>query len=211
MNNSTTTGISQAGGVSNSLFSSGEEWQSNACVNYSHAPMRLYILGYKKAGDILAQQVIETARDQDSLVYPIAFLYRQYIELQLKDIIKESRILLSEGSTFPEHHKLKTLWELVSQLMRKVIAKADESAGKYITSEDFAFVETVVSSFVEIDPESMAFRYPKNKHGCSSLGEIRHINIHNLAEQINELSERLEKFDLVVGVLRDGQNEMPNL
>lgn len=194
--------------MSNSLFTSGEDWQSNACVSYSHSPVRLYILGYKKAADILAQQVVETARDQDSLIYPIAFLYRQYIELQLKDLIKESRTLLSEGSTFPEHHKIKDLWMLTSQLMRKIIIEVDKSANEYITSEDFAFIETVISSFVEVDPESMAFRYPKNKNGCSSLEEIRHINISNLSEQINELSERLKKFDLVVSMLRDWQNEM---
>lgn len=177
-------------------------------MNYSHAPMRLYILGYKTAADLIAQKVIETDRDQDSLIYPIAFLYRQYIELQLKDIINESRILLSEGYGFPEHHKIKALWELASQLMRKIIATVDESAGEYITSEDFAFIETMVSEFVEVDPGSMAFRYPKNKLGYSSLEEIRHINIRNLAEQITELSKRLEKFDLVVGLLRDRQDEM---
>jgi len=177
-------------------------------VNYSNTPMRLYILGYKKAADLLAQQVFETTNDQDTLVYPIAFLYRQYIELQLKDFIREGRILLSEGHTFPEHHKIKALWELASQLMKKTIATIDPSAGEYITQTDFAFIETVVSNFVEVDPESMAFRYPNKKSGDSSLGNMRLINIRNLAEQVNELSERLEKFDLVVGYLRDWQNEM---
>ena len=33
-------------------------------------------------------------------------------------------------------------------------------------------------------------------------------NIRNPAEQINELSYRMEKFDLVVGLLRDWQDEM---
>ncbi|GAC19580.1 hypothetical protein [Paraglaciecola arctica] len=76
--------------MTNSLFSSGEDWQSNACVNCSHDSIGLYIDGYRQAADTLAHKVVESSRDQDILVYPIVFLFRQYIELQLKRIIRES-------------------------------------------------------------------------------------------------------------------------
>lgn len=194
--------------MKNPLFTSGQDWQSNACVNRSHAPMHLYIIGYKTAADILTQQVVITARDQDVLVYPIAFLYRQYIELQLKDVIKESRILLSEGNSFPRHHKINNLWDLARGLMRKIIENIDQSAGDYIKPDDFILIENVITNFVEIDPESIAFRYPTNESGDSSLADINLINIRNLADQINELSNRLDKFDLVVGILREQQDEM---
>ena len=72
--------------INNQLFSPDTDWKNNACLNWCHDPMHLYISGYKDAADILANRVIESGNNQDSLVYPIAFLYRQYIELQLKNI-----------------------------------------------------------------------------------------------------------------------------
>ena len=141
------------------------------------------------------------------MVYPIAFLYRQYIELQLKDIIKESRIVLSEDSGFPKHHKIQHLWDVSEQLMRKIIATVDSSAGEYITADDFSFIGSAIKSFVEIDPESMVFRYPEDKNGNSSIESLPHINIRNLADQISELETRLKKFNLAVSFIRDWQQQ----
>jgi len=56
------------------LFTSAIDFQNNACLNWSHDALELYILGYKEAADNLVNAVIETARHQDSLVYPICFL-----------------------------------------------------------------------------------------------------------------------------------------
>ena len=114
--------------MSNSLFSSDEDWKSNACISRSGYSIVHYIDGYRKAADALAHKVVESGCDQDILVYPIAFLYRQYIELQLKHIIKESRGLLSEGSGFPEHHKIRDLWHVANGLMKKIIKEVDVSA-----------------------------------------------------------------------------------
>ena len=71
--------------------------------------------GYKLAADILADYVAETGNDYDYLVNPVAFLYRQYLELRLKDII----IVGSRLSGMPIHfgsksdfltHDLIRLW-----------------------------------------------------------------------------------------------------
>lgn len=197
--------------MGNQLFSSAQDWQNNACVNVCLSPIRIYIIGYKQAADHLAQLVTQTARDQDTLVYPIAFLYRQYIELQLKELIKESKALLNEESSFPKHHKINALWNLTQQDMRKIIADVDRSVGEYITSADFKLIDALVADFVAIDPESMTFRYPNDKSNLNNLGGLRHINIRHLAEQIQALSDSLDKFDLVVGVLRERQAEMQQI
>ena len=168
----------------------------------------LYIDGYRKAADALAHKVVESASDQDILVYPIAFLYRQYIELQLKHIIRESRILLSEGNGFPEHHKIKALWDVANGLMKKIIKEVDNSAQEYITKSDIDEIGRIVNEFVKVDPESFSFRYPKDKQGNDNLEGITHINLRNLHDQMDILSEKLDKFDLVVGLLRDWQSEM---
>lgn len=194
--------------MDNPLFSSDDDWQNNARINCSHAPMRFYIEGYKRAADLLAQNVVATSVDQDILVYPIAFLYRQYIELQLKDLIRESRILLGKGSGFPDNHNIKQLWELANQLMKEIITRVDKTAGDYITKEDLTKIDEVICSFVDIDPESVAFRYSEDRDGNNTMQRLTHINIRRLAEHINELAERLGKFDLVVGLLQEWKSDM---
>lgn len=194
--------------MTNSLFSSGEDWQSNACVSWSHDSIGLYIDGYRKAADDLAHKVVESSRDQDILVYPIVFLYRQYIELQLKRIIRESKILLYQGNDFPQHHRIRDLWNDAKGLMRNIIKKVDSSAKDYITKKDVDLIDKIISDFVEVDPDSFSFRYPKDKDGNNNLDGVTHINIRNLHDQMDLLTEQLEKYDLVIGLLRDWRSDM---
>ena len=93
-----------------SVFCGDADWQTNACLNWLNDPIELYATGYKEAGDRLVEFVLLNSRDQDFLIYPIVFLYRQYVELRLKEIIKEGLILLEEGNAFPKHHKIWELW-----------------------------------------------------------------------------------------------------
>jgi len=191
----------------NQLFSMDEDWKNNACLHWSHDSIGLYIDGYKEAADTLVVKVAESGCGQDTLVYPIAFLYRQYIELQLKKIIRDSRHLLEDGSGFPEHHKIKPLWDVANGLMKKVIAEIDGSAGEYITQEDLKAISAIIDAFVEVDPESFAFRYPKDKKGKNNLEGLTHINLRKLGEEINRLSEKLDKFETVVGMLNEWKSE----
>lgn len=194
--------------MSNDLFSSDTDWQNNACLNWSHDSIGLYINGYKEAADTLVNKVIESSNDHDILVYPIAFLYRQYIELQLKGIIRGSRLLLEECSGFPGHHKIQSLWHVANGLMKKIITKLDKSAGEYITKEDLKIIDSIISDFVEVDPESFAFRYPEDKQGNKNLDGLTHINLRKLGQQISVLAEKLDKFDLVVDLLNERQADM---
>ena len=193
--------------MTNSLFSFGNDRENNACLNWSKGSIKLYIEGYRKAADALVHKVVESSSDQDILVYPIAFLYRQYIELQLKSIIQDSRVLLSEDSGFPEHHKIKTLWEVAHDLMKKIISQKDISAGEYITKEDIELIDKIINEFDKVDPGSFAFRYPKDKCGNINLEGIIHINLRDLHDQIDLLQDKLEKFDVVIGLLNEWENE----
>ncbi len=56
--------------------------------------------------------------------------------------------------------------------------------------------------------ESFSFRYPKDKQGSKNLEGLSHINIRNLAEKINLLSEQLDKFVFVIDMLKEWQDEM---
>jgi hypothetical protein len=194
--------------MSNSIFSGGSDWKANACLNWSLDSLGLYIEGYREAADKLVHDVIESGTDQDILVFPISFLYRQYIELQLKHIIQESRILLGEGSSFPEHHKLNDLWNTANGLMAKIIKDHDQSISSYITREDVATIKSIITEFVKVDPDSFSFRYPKDKKGNKNLDGIEYINLRNLHDYMAVLKEKLDKYYLCISILRDHQNDM---
>jgi hypothetical protein len=195
--------------MNNPLFTSCDDWQNNACINHVVSMMSAYIDGYKTAADILASRVVVTARDQDILVYPIAFLYRQHIELLLKYIIKESRILLvTKDQGFPKSHDILNLWRLVKDLMNNIIETVDPSVRNYITKEDMSDIQSIIGHYVQLDPDSMAFRYSEDASGNNTMSGITHINIRNFSEHISRISELLKKFELVVDILREKQYEI---
>lgn len=170
--------------------------------------MPLYIEGYREAAETLVHHVIETKTNQDILVFPIAFLYRQYIELQLKHIISESKIFLEEDAKFPEHHKIHDLWDTAKLLMDKIIKDHDQSIIEYITKEDTKTIKKIISKFAMADPDSFAFRYPKDKKGKKNLDGIKYINIKKLHDQMKILKEKLDKYYQCISYLREFQDDM---
>lgn len=194
--------------MTNSLFSGDKDWQANACLNWTHDSLGLYIDGYWEAADKLVHDVVDSTSNQDILVFPISFLYRQYIELQLKHIIRESRIFLEEGDSFPEHHRIRDLWFTANELMSKIIKDHDETIKEYITKNDIEKIQKILTDFVKVDPDSFAFRYPKDKKGNKNLEGIQYINLRKLHDQMGILKEKLDKYYLAVSLLRDFQDEM---
>jgi len=183
------------------VFCGDNDWQANACLNFSDDPMDLYASGYKDAGDRLVEYVLAKATDQDVLIYPIVFLYRQYVELRLKEIIKHGRILLEEGSDFPQHHKIWDLWCTAKKIITKVFENENDPL-------DLGYAEHVIREFSQIDPDSFSFRYPIDKQGGKTLKGVTHINIRRLALHIDELSKDLDGASTGISVYLDWQQEM---
>lgn len=140
------------------LFTSAEDFHNNACVNWCLDPLELYTTAYKEAAEKLVKEVVSSHRHQDTLVYPIVFLYRQYIELRLKEIIRSGRKFLDEPGDFPTTHRIHELWSSAKIIIKKILENEEEKP-------DFEFVEHVLAEFSNYDPESFSFRYPTDKKG----------------------------------------------
>ena len=81
------------------LFTSeGSDWWNKACLTHFSDGWWIYATGYKLGADLLVQYVTETHKNQDRLIYPIVFLYRQYLELRLKELIKNGSTIIEESS-----------------------------------------------------------------------------------------------------------------
>ena len=79
------------------------DWRMNACVNWGGGT--LYSDGYKTAADTLVNQVAADRYTSDTLVYPIVFCYRQYLELLLKALLEEARLRFHIDEGIPVKHQ----------------------------------------------------------------------------------------------------------
>ncbi len=166
------------------LFKSDIDWWHNACLNFVYDQWDLYAQGYKLAGDLLVRHVKDTQADQDTLVFPIVFLYRQYLELALKDLITKGSQLLDSPEDPPTHHKIDQLWSQCRRILEAIWPDGP--------SEDLDAVGECIYQFSEKDPSSMAFRYPTAKDGTPSVPGLKHINLRNLSEVMERISSLLE-------------------
>lgn len=172
------------------LFSPGGEWRYNACVNCLGVQRRkydLYAQGYRRAADILVEHVRDLGRSQDTLVYPIVFLARQYLELKFKYLIMQLSTLFGAQPVRRMGHNLARLWDACAALMRE--ADLDGIDGLIQAVKDY------IAEFDEADPRSQSFRYPDEVDGIPSLPSIAYIDVKHFHERTSAIEEQLEALD----------------
>ena len=185
------------------LLASDSDWHNNACLNYMSDHGTAYTEGYRRAADILIRHIDETARDQDFLVYPVVFLYRHHIELQIKQVTGLARRLLGDIDTHGGDkvtHNLNSLWEVA----RRLILQADDTLGP----SHFRRVSDVVRALNESDLRATGFRYAHTAEGGPSLEGIHYINTRRFGEQMAAASDDLDGIDTGLRYLLDLENEM---
>lgn len=184
------------------LFMAGDDLWHNACLNSAGNPIALYIQGYKLAGDILARHVMDTHSEQDFLIYPMVFLYRQSIELRLKEIIKDGNKIAGNGKRFPKTHDLIGLFRECKEIIKEVCLDG--------VTADIKKVGNYIKQFSEHDPGSFAFRYPTDIQGKPSLPKLRKklVNIRNMAEIVSKMSSILEAVNEEIYSILEYDEEM---
>ena len=77
--------------------------------------------GYKDAADALVGALAERKAPLDSVVYPLVFLYRQGLELELKLILPLARRLAGKEASVDIGHKLMPLWSELADTSNSLI------------------------------------------------------------------------------------------
>jgi hypothetical protein len=182
------------------LFESGDDWWHNACVGQHGVTWELYATGYKDAADSLTERIFETRQHADFLVYPIAFLYRHYLELRLKEIILTGQELLDHRPDLEHVHRLDALWRSARKILEAVWPGSP--------AEDLDAVENCIRQFSNVDPQSMSFRYPATKDGKPTISNLEHINIRNLYEVMGRISSLLEGASMGISAYLDDKRSL---
>ncbi len=126
------------------------------------------VIAFKEAGDELVDFVVRGEKYSwyESFLRPIGFLYRHYLELELKYWIKElNEGAFDEADKLLKDHNLKSLWlELKPLIQPFCISQKDQK----IMSE----VEEVVLTFDKYDPTGQEFRYIRTTKGMKTLRNL---------------------------------------
>ena len=182
------------------LSAPGDDWQSNACLGFTADDTQLYAEGYRRAAEVLARYVMTQHRHQDYLVYPIAFLYRHWLELRLESLAVTTGLLLDRPAEWPTSHRLPELWARCRAGLVHLELGIPEC--------ELRFVDSFIEQFDATDPDSTAFRYPITKGGSRSLPPtLSHINLRRLARLAAAASYALDTAAELASSLLDQKRD----
>jgi len=166
------------------LFASGLDWESEALLDVSWDSFLTYAVGYKEAGDSVIASVEARGIAADLAVYPACFLYRHYLELMLKGLIRIGNQLRDRTADYPKHHRIRELWETCRPLLEEACPDGDPA--------DTITVEKCILEFAAIDPSGEAFRFGEHHDGNPSLKGRIQFSLANMRDVMNRLSGFLE-------------------
>ena len=183
------------------VFQAAEDWWHNAVVGYLRGSWAPYVEGYRTAADRLVEVTAADRTLLDAVIYPIVFLYRQYLELSLKAMIRDLDVLLEHNRRPPTVHGLPPLFDRFRSGFSEFCRNLGESM------PDVSRIASVINEFHDADPSSVVFRYPEDKDGQPSLS-YGHINVRVLRDRVAEVAEELDGFLSALSAYRDFRNEM---
>lgn len=184
--------------VPRTVFGSGHPTYLNAHVGWVQRSPDLNMLGYAEGYQAAAEAIFQAATNRaascEKMVFPLAFAWRHFVELTLKDIIAIGAELDGAAPDFPKHHRLTDLWERA----KPTIQKCGDPRSPWLDN-----VEAALQEFVTIDPLSMGFRYPLDRDGTPhQLPE--HVNLVVLHESMGAVGNFLSSVRyMLAGFLDD--------
>lgn len=176
------------------LFTGIVKDHSNADIGWMTDKAPFYNEGYKVAArELTADFSDRLVHEKDALVFPIIFLYRQYIELTLKDLIREldNKLSYTRDDKILTQHKLLPLWDA-----------AIKQYNLFLTEENITLIFTsksnkeriIVNQFNQIDEDSFSFRYASDKNGNECLEGVKYISVNNFKNKIEQVVAYLEQM-----------------
>jgi hypothetical protein len=178
---------------SDKLFKAGDRW--DVYVGWTGINIDTYSKGFKEIADLAAIQFIEHPKGNDSFIFPIVFLYRQYIELRLKSIIFNGNKLFNRSTVIPNIHRLKELWLSCKILIEEIWPTEEKDV--------LEATERLIFEFDSKDQGSTNYRYPTDRMGNPSVVEGERLDMNNLLESMNKLACFLDSCDNGIVGLRD--------
>ncbi|MFV0296090.1 MAG: hypothetical protein ACK5JT_08220 [Hyphomicrobiaceae bacterium] len=141
----------------NNPFETGvEEVEEAALAANDLSRFELMLKGYRRSADALVDMALADSNERDLLIYPILFLYRHALELNLKYIINHYG---RHVGVYPvwKSHEFQVLWPRFRAVLDAFPTHDLDSADE--------FVGGVIAQFGNVEMSSNSHRYPYDVHG----------------------------------------------
>lgn len=169
------------------------------------------MMGYKESADNLVDKALEKGSNYDiqaldTYIYPILFLYRHSVEINLKIIYLRCNCVLPKG------HDILTLWDKVvkdvievlsdeekikefEDKIRKIVGRNDIHINKLnISKKTIDEIKGLIQELQGNDTKGDVWRYLVDKKGNLYKTEWQYIDYKNLKETIGYLCDFLESL-----------------
>lgn len=174
--------------------------QSVIGYGYNRKSFHYNIQSYRNSAKLLYNHSSENLEQRNSLFMPLCYLYRNSIELSMKDILfdessytyQETLKLLNKNK-----HKLFSIWKSIKSDITKHCGVSEDD--KVICD-----VEKYIVKLNDIDGEADKFRYPTNKDLDVYFKRVKSFDIDNVKDFFEDI---LSFFNSVSSLMSD-QNQM---
>lgn len=188
------------------LLEEGGSYYGQSVLGYSYSGDKFYpyVKSYTESADFLYEKMCSNNQLKETLFMPMCYLYRNSIELAMKEILLEecsydfqqSIKLINDGK-----HNLSKLWKAIKT---DIIQHANAS------EDDLTIInaEKYIKQLHEIDSSSDKFRYPANKHLCLHYKKKRKLDIKNVAMYFKDMTSFLSGVCTMMSVQNEWKAEM---
>lgn len=155
------------------------------------------VIAFKEAGDELVDFVVRGEKYSwyEAFLRPIGFIYRHYLELEIKYWIKElNEGQLNQAENLMNQHNLRKLWLTLKPLIQPFCGTKEDQE---ILSE----VEEVILTFDEYDPTGQEFRYTRSTKDKATLRNLpTRIDVKEVKHLIGRVSSFFNGLGGIVSV-----------
>lgn len=138
------------------IESGGSYYAQSVIYSYNRNTFRIHVSAFHEGAEILAEVIQENIAEKQHLFRPMCYLYRNSIELALKQIIFEQCTFERKQQEAlrimnRKKHSIQGLWNSLEKQIASFIT---------LSKEEKELIEKYVKIIHELDPEGDIFRYP---------------------------------------------------
>jgi len=184
----------------------GGQYYGQSVVGYSYNLEKFhpYVQSYSNSALYLYKEIYNNNSHRDDLFIPMCYLYRNSVELSLKEILfEECSFSFQESLRYinKKKHKVYGLWNLIKHEIEK---HANAPNG----DDTIKNVEKYIVQLNDIDSSSDKFRYPTNKHLNLHFNKLKKFDIENVNSFFRQLLSFLGGVNAMMSAHNEWKREM---
>lgn len=189
-------------------FRSGSNFAANACINpyLSFGELSRH---YRRSADALVEASMRNSTTLDVHVFSICFLFRQCIELELKEDLWMTeyartgrKIYIDEAKGAHKRHELRPIWDRFRKSAMQLL-----DSDFPLADADTRYIDEFLHAWTRHDKESYAFRYPISKKRDRPLAGLHNVDLVALQAGVHHTLELLDRVMHFVNYIVDERSE----